>query len=178
MPFNQEMLCLHSTFKKGSIAQLVQSMAPKAPGSAVRVVHWNKEIGSIAQLVQSICLTSRGSAVRTRVLPHNNDGACSPVCCFMIIRSVTQSWHIFNFRLVSDRKSKLWICPDLPLSSLPFRYVELLLFGWSYHLMQWKRSQINAYSFSDRSFMENLWGGYKKSDCRRSPAGLLFCTSR
>ena len=37
-----EVLCLHSTFKKGSIAQLVQS----------------------------ICLTSRGSAVRTRVLPH------------------------------------------------------------------------------------------------------------
>ena len=27
--------------------------------------------GSLAQLVQSICLTSRGSAVRTRQLPHN-----------------------------------------------------------------------------------------------------------
>ena len=26
--------------------------------------------GSLAQLVQSICLTSRGSAVRTRQLPH------------------------------------------------------------------------------------------------------------
>ena len=32
-----------------------------------------KKRGSIAQLVQSICLTSRGSAVRIRVLPRNEE---------------------------------------------------------------------------------------------------------
>ena len=101
------MLCLHSAFKKGSIAQLVQSMAPWAPGSAVREIHWNKNIGSIAQLVQSICLTSRGSAVRTRVLPHNNDGACSPVCCFRTFEFVTQSWHISSFNPFIVLKLKL-----------------------------------------------------------------------
>ena len=37
--FTLEIVCLHSTFKKGSIAQLVQSMAPKAPGFAVREIH-------------------------------------------------------------------------------------------------------------------------------------------
>ena len=48
--------------------------------------------GSIAQLVQSICLTSRGSAVRTRVLPLPNKGfrvffwsPCSFACGLHVI---------------------------------------------------------------------------------------------
>ena len=62
--YNREGHWFKGINKKGSLAQLVQSIPIYN-----REGHWFKGInkkGSLAQLVQSICLTSRGSLVRTQ----------------------------------------------------------------------------------------------------------------
>ena len=63
-PKTKEIDIISLIYRKGSLAQLVQSIPIYN-----REGHWfngiNKK-GSLAQLVQSICLTSRGSLVRTQ----------------------------------------------------------------------------------------------------------------